>query len=147
MNTNNTQNVSEQNIKNLLMLLDGALRYTQYARQGISQNDAKMRNENISKAISIFTQLDAALDKSVGGDIAENLSGLYKFLMNQLTQANIQEDSSMIDDAEKVLKDIKEAFEGAAKNIMDNQQNNMTQQSSTVNPGGQSQGRGLTIDI
>jgi len=140
MNTNNTQNVSEQNINSLLMLLDGALRYTQSARQGIEQNDAKMRNENISKAISIFTQLDAALDKSVGGEIAENLSGLYKFLMNQLTQANIQEDASLLNDAEKVLTDIKEAFEGAAKNIINEQQNN-------VNQAPQSQGRGLTIDI
>jgi flagellar protein FliS len=141
MNNNNTQDVSEQNIKNLLMLLDGALRYTQYAKQGIEQNNAKMRNENISKAISIFTQLDAALDKSVGGEIAENLSGLYKFLMNQLTQANIQEDASMLNDAEKVLTDIKEAFEGAAKNILnERQQSNGTQNT-------QSQGRGLTIDI
>lgn len=140
MDNNNTQ-VSEQNINNLLMLLDGALRYTQYARRGIEQNDAKMRNENISKAISIFTQLDAALDKSVGGEIAENLSGLYKFLMNQLTQANIQEDASMLNEAEKVLTDIKEAFEGAAKNILnERQENNVTQNS-------QSQGRGLTIDI
>jgi len=140
MNNNNSQQVSEQNINNLLMLLDGALRYTQYARQGIEQNDAKLRNENISKAISIFTQLDAALDKSVGGEIAENLSGLYKFLMNQLTQANIQEDASLIDGAEKVLKDIKEAFEGAAKNIQ-NANNN------SVNQNTQTQGRGLTIDI
>ncbi|ETR74084.1 MAG: Flagellar protein fliS [Candidatus Magnetoglobus multicellularis str. Araruama] len=140
MNNNNSQQVSEQNINNLLMLLDGALRYTQYARQGIEQNDAKLRNENISKAISIFTQLDAALDKSVGGEIAENLSGLYKFLMNQLTQANIQEDASLIDGAEKVLKDIKEAFEGAAKNIQNANNNNVNQNTQT-------QGRGLTIDI
>jgi flagellar protein FliS len=140
MNNNNTQDVSEQNIKNLLMLLDGALRYTQYAKQGIEQNDAQTRNENISKAISIFTQLDAALDKSVGGEIAENLSGLYKFLMNQLTQANIQEDASMLNDAEKVLTDIKEAFEGAAKNVLNEQQPNAAQNT-------QSQGRGLTIDI
>jgi flagellar protein FliS len=140
MNNNNTQDVSEQNIKNLLMLLDGALRYTQYAKQGIEQNDAQTRNENISKAISIFTQLDAALDKSVGGEIAENLSGLYKFLMNQLTQANIQEDASMLNDAEKVLTDIKEAFEGAAKNVLNEQQANAAQST-------QSQGRGLTIDI
>lgn len=130
-------NVSEQNVKNLLLLLDGALRYTQSAKTGIQQNDAIMRNENISKAISIFTQLDAALDKAAGGEIAENLSGLYKFLMNQLTQANIQEDPSLIDDAEKVIKDIKEAFEGAAKQYL--QQN--------PEPQATSQGRGLTIDI
>jgi flagellar protein FliS len=140
MNNNNTQNVSEQNMNNLLMLLDGALRYTQSAKRGIEQNDSKMRNENISKAISIFTQLDAALDKSVGGEIAENLSGLYKFLMNQLTQANIQEDPNLLSDAEKVLTDIKEAFEGAAKNILNERQGNAAQNT-------QSQGRGLTIEI
>jgi flagellar protein FliS len=140
MNNNNTQNVSEQNINNLLMLLDGALRYTQSAKRGIELNDAKMRNENISKAISIFTQLDAALDKNVGGEIAENLSGLYKFLMNQLTQANIQEDATLLNDAEKVLTDIKDAFEGAAKNVLNDRQAKVNQQY-------QSQGRGLTIDI
>jgi len=139
---NNTQNVSEQNINNLLMLLDGALRYTQSAKRGIEQNDSQMRNENISKAISIFTQLDAALDKSVGGEIAENLSGLYKFLMNQLTQANIQEDPNLLNDAEKVLTDIKEAFEGAAKNILNERQGHENHDAQS-----QSQGRGLTIEI
>jgi flagellar protein FliS len=137
MNNDTNQNVSEQNIKNLLMLLDGAVRYTQYARQGIENNDVKISNENISKIISILSQLDAALDKSVGGEIAENLSGLYKFLMNQYTQANLQEDPSLLDDAEKILKDIKEAFDGAAKKYLDD---NSEQQTTT-------QGRGLTIDI
>jgi len=140
MNNNNTQNVSEKNINNLLMLLDGAFRYTQNAKRGIELNDAKMRNENISKAISILTQLDAALDKNIGGEIAENLSGLYKFLMNQLTQANIQEDATLLNDAEKVLTDIKDAFEGAAKNVLNDRQAKVNQQY-------QSQGRGLTIDI
>jgi len=136
-------NVSEQNVKNLLLLLDGALRYTQSAKSGIQQNDVTMRNENISKAISIFTQLDAALDKSAGGEIAENLSGLYKFLMNQLTQANIQEDPALLEDAEKILKDIKDAFEGAAKQYLDTDNSQNVQQ--TQQPA--SQGRGLTIDI
>ncbi|MBF0452535.1 MAG: flagellar export chaperone FliS [Candidatus Magnetomorum sp.] len=138
MNNNTTQHIPEQNIKNLLMLLDGASRYTQYARQGIDQNDAKLRNENISKVITILSQLDAALDKSVGGEIAENLSGLYKFLMNQLTQANIQDDSSLLDDAEKILKDIKDAFDGAAKNYL--------KEAHDPHHAG-TQGRGLTIDI
>jgi len=137
MNNDTTQNVPEQNVKNLLMLLDGAARYTHYARQGIDQNDAKMRNENISKVISILSQLDAALDKSVGGEIAENLSGLYKFLMNQLTQANVQEDSSLLDESEKIINDIKEAFDGAAQKYL------AESSAQNVSP----QGRGLTIDI
>ncbi|KPA11205.1 Flagellar protein fliS, partial [Candidatus Magnetomorum sp. HK-1] len=89
------------------------------------------------KAITILSQLDAALDKSVGGEIAENLSGLYKFLMNQLTQANLHLDASLLDDALKIITDIKEAFDGAAKNYLD-------EKSSQDMP---SQGRGLTIDI
>ena len=137
MDNNETQKIPEQNVKNLLMLLDGALRYTQYVKRGIEQDDVHLRNENVGKAITIISQLDASLDKSVGGEIAENLSGLYKFLMNQLTQANLQLDASLLDDAIKIITDIKEAFEGAAKNYLDE---NVEQEMP-------SQGRGLTIDI
>ncbi|KPA15592.1 Flagellar protein fliS, partial [Candidatus Magnetomorum sp. HK-1] len=66
MDNNDTQKIPEQNVKNLLMLLDGALRYTQFVKRGIEQDDVKLRNENVGKAITILSQLDAALDKSVG---------------------------------------------------------------------------------
>lgn len=99
----------------LLMLYQGALNFVNRARKGIEENSPKMRGENISKILAIVTELDCALDKEVGGELAENLSGLYRYIMNRLTIANVKNDTGALDEVEKLLIELKEGFEGAAQ--------------------------------
>ncbi|MBF0101636.1 MAG: flagellar export chaperone FliS [Desulfobacterales bacterium] len=99
----------------LLLLLNGAQKFLNFARRGIKENKPNIRGENISKIIAIFTELDCALDKKIGGEMADNLSDLYRYMVMRLTEANVKNDISKVDEVEKLLKELKEGFEHAAK--------------------------------
>lgn len=97
----------------LLMLYEGALRFARFARMGIEEKSAKIRGENISKVMSIITELDCALDRSGGGELVENLANLYHRMMNRLTDANMKNDTEALDEVESLLSELKGGFEGA----------------------------------
>ena len=99
--------------KILLMLYTGALRFVRFARVGIEQKNAKIRGENISKVLAILTEFDCALDRQRGGELVDNLSDLYRYMMNRLTVASMDNDSQALDEVERLLIELKEGFEGA----------------------------------
>ena len=100
----------------LLMLYDGAMRFVSFARSGIKKKSAKIKGENISKVMAIITELDCALDREMGEDLVENLSDLYHYMMDCLAIANVKNDTSALDEVERLLLDLKEGFDEAAKN-------------------------------
>lgn len=71
----------------LIMLYDGAIRFTRQAIIGIEENKPALRREGISRAMAIVTEFANTLDHKVGGEMAENLDGLYHFMIRELTEA------------------------------------------------------------
>ena len=76
----------------LLMLYDGAIRFTRQAINGIESNDAQARRYGISKAMAIVVEFSNSLDREIGGKIAEDLDALYDFMVRQMTEANLKND-------------------------------------------------------
>lgn len=107
-------NATDDKEKILLMLYKGALTFVRLARRGIEENSPKIRGENISKVLAILTELNCALDRKAGGDLAENLADLYRYLMNRLTVANIKNDPEPLNEVERLLGELYHGFEGAA---------------------------------
>ncbi|MBW2167560.1 MAG: flagellar export chaperone FliS [Deltaproteobacteria bacterium] len=99
----------------LLMLYDGAMKFVRFARLGIKKKNAKIRGENISKVMAILTELDCALDREMGEELVENLSDLYHYMMDRLAIANMKNDIGALDEVEKLLRELKEGFDEAAK--------------------------------
>ena len=97
------------------MLYDGAVRFVRFARLGIEKKNAKIRGENISKVMAILTELDCALDREMGEELVENLSDLYHYMMDRLAIANMKNDAGALDEVEKLLRELKEGFDEAAK--------------------------------
>jgi flagellar protein FliS len=85
------------------------------ARMGIEDNNPKVKGEAISRAISIFTELDCALDHETGKNMSENLSRLYHFIIDRVTIANLKNDLTAIDEAAQVLDQVHDAFKEAAR--------------------------------
>lgn len=112
---NSMAHMTDRNDKVLLMLYDGALKYVRFARIGIEEKSPKIRGENISKVMAILTELDCALDREIGGPLAENLSRLYRYMMDRLTVANMDSEAEALDEVERLLSELKEGFEGAVK--------------------------------
>lgn len=98
----------------LVKLLSGSVRFISFARNGLEMGNARIKGESISRVIDILTELDCALDREMGGELVQNLSALYRYMMYRLTIANLRNDATILDEVEDILKKILEGFEGAA---------------------------------
>lgn len=98
------------------MLLDGALSRILSAKGALRQNDIAKKGEQIGSAISIVDGLKASLDFKQGGDISKNLDALYEYINHILLQANIKSDEALLDEAGKLLSQIKMGWDAISPN-------------------------------
>ncbi|OGR04324.1 MAG: flagellar export chaperone FliS [Deltaproteobacteria bacterium RIFOXYA12_FULL_61_11] len=96
--------------KLVLMLYDGAVRFLQSAKGHLERKDHAAYGENILKAQRIFIELKKGLDHRQGGEISANLERLYDFVDYQLGIASIRKDASMVDEALKVVLELRSAW-------------------------------------
>lgn len=95
------------------MLYQGALLAIANARNSLLRHDIAAKGEAVSKAIMIINDgLNASLDKSVGGELAQNLGALYDYMCSRLLQANAQNDLAAFDEVSALLTDLKGAWDG-----------------------------------
>ena len=96
------------------MLFDGCLRFTAAARKAFEEEEFTKRNEDINnnliRAQNIVTELQASLDMSVPGDLPGTLYRLYDYVMSNLQQANLKKDQGPIDEADKVISELRDAW-------------------------------------
>ena len=112
-------NTTESKEEILLMLYEGALISLKIARRGIREKNPKLKGEKISKVLAILTELDCALDRENGMDLADKISALYGYMMNRLTIANIKNDPEALDEVEQLLGELYEGFKEAAVHMAD----------------------------
>lgn len=105
--------------KLISMLFQGALLAIANAKNGILRNDIPAKGAAISKALAIIDDgLNASLDKNVGGELAHNLSSLYKYMSMRLIAANLKNDTSALDEVARLLADLKEAWDSIRPNAV-----------------------------
>jgi flagellar protein FliS len=98
--------------KLISMLYQGALLAIANAKNGIKNKDIPAKGSAITKAIAIIDEgLNASLDKSVGGELVQNLSSLYKYMTMRLLTANLKNDTEALDEVARLLSDLKGAWE------------------------------------
>lgn len=93
------------------MLMEGALDRVASARGHMQRGETAGKGAQISWAISIIDGLRVSLDKSVGGDIAQNLDDLYNYMMLKLTEANLKNEPALLDEVADLLRQIKTAWD------------------------------------
>lgn len=93
-----------------LMLLQGALDKMAYAKGCIERKDLAGRSEHLSRATAIIINLRDTLDMQAGGEVAENLFALYDFMVERLTDANIQNSLKIVDEVIALLSPIRDAW-------------------------------------
>ena len=111
---NTMAHATESKEEILLMLYEGALISLRIARRGIKEKKPKLKGEKISKVLAILTELDCALDRENGLDLADNMAAMYGYMMNRLITANIKNDPKALEEVERLLGDLYEGFKGAA---------------------------------
>ena len=93
------------------MLLDGSLERILQAKCHMKRNNIARKGEQISSAIAIVEGLRNSLDMKAGGDISTNLDALYEYIAGVLLRANIKNDPSLLDEAGRLLSEIKAAWD------------------------------------
>jgi flagellar secretion chaperone FliS len=101
--------------KILLMLYDGAIRFTRQAIYGIEEENLALFHQGIKKSMAIITEFSNSLDHTIGGEIAENLDALYDFMIRELTKANLYKDIEKLWIVEKLLVDLRATWGEAAE--------------------------------
>lgn len=70
------------------MLLHGAIARAVGAREHIDSGQPELANVELQRAQAIVDELHSTLDYQQGGQIAQNLSSLYRYVIEQLVEAN-----------------------------------------------------------
>lgn len=109
-NTYNQNNIGVESPEKLIqMMYEGILRFNMQAKRSITENDIERRTYWINRSNAVFTELLNSLDYR-HGDIAHYLSGLYTYQLRLLVEANIANDSTKLDEVNKVVKGLLEAW-------------------------------------
>jgi flagellar protein FliS len=80
------------------------------ARRHLAAGNVPARGRSISRAIEAIAELDAALDRQAGGEIARNLAAIYEYLRLRLLTANIRQEDEPLAEVEKLLRTLGEAW-------------------------------------
>jgi flagellar protein FliS len=108
------------------MLLDGALAKIATASGHMGRGEIAEKGANISWAISIIDGLRGSLDFERGGEIAANLNSIYEYTMRRLVEANLKNDTQLLDEAYRLIADIRAGWVGIKDQVAQGDANNST---------------------
>jgi flagellar protein FliS len=97
----------------MIMLYDGAIRFSLQAKKKIEERDFEGKGIFISKTQAIIDELMNSLDFSVSPDLCERLQQLYVYMNERLTEANIKLDTQMIDEVVNLLSTLRDGWKQA----------------------------------
>lgn len=99
------------------MLLEGAVEKVNIAKAYMAQGNVAEKGSHISWAMSIIDGLYLSLDMEAGGELAENLAGLYEYSKERLFEANVKNDPEALDEVATLLNQIRAGWEGIADQV------------------------------
>ncbi|MBS5786975.1 MAG: flagellar export chaperone FliS [Clostridioides difficile] len=116
MNQSNPYNTYKQNEVNtatrnklLLMLLDGAVKYTKIARLAILDKNITKAHLELVRVQNIFIELMSTLNTSMGGWTKE-IYDVYEFIRQELMEANIKKDAEILDKLLPLIEQIRDLW-------------------------------------
>jgi flagellar secretion chaperone FliS len=105
-----TEIQSRSPLELVVMLYDGALRFTGEARDAMVRRDIRARQAHLSRALAIVSELQSTLDMETGGEVADRLDKLYGFIRDRLIDASARQDVQPLDEARRVLTTLREGW-------------------------------------
>ncbi len=99
------------------MLMEGALDKIALAKGLIERRDFAGKGQQINWALSIINGLRHSLDMQAGGEISSNLDDLYDYMIRRLSEANMRNDTGMLDEVSSLLMAIKSAWDAMPERV------------------------------
>ncbi|KMY55470.1 flagellar biosynthesis protein FliS [Bacillus sp. FJAT-27231] len=91
-----------------LMLYNGCLKFIHQAKQAIADQDIQAKNTSIQKAQAIIQELMVTLNMDM--DVSENLLSLYDYLNRRLIEANIKNDTAILEEVEGFVTEFRDTW-------------------------------------
>lgn len=93
------------------MLMEGGLTRIAQARGAMERQQTALKGEFIGKAIGIVGGLREGLDLQKGGELAANLDSLYQYMLSRLFEANVKNDTVLLDEVAGLLRNVKSGWD------------------------------------
>ena len=100
--------------KLISMLYEGILRFIYRAKKAMDEGDIENKVLFLNKTNAIFFELINSLDMSQG-QISQYLQGLYSRQIQLISEANITNDQSKLDEVIHVTRELLEAWKDATR--------------------------------
>lgn len=115
MSINNPYQTYQQNATNTaspgeltLMLYNGCLKFLKAAKKAMHEKNVEEKNTNLLKAQKIIRELMITLDPEM--EVSQQMMPLYEYILNQLVEANLQNDVSMIVESEELVTQFRDTW-------------------------------------
>lgn len=87
------------------------------AKGAIDRKEIQNKNKMLGKVIGLIGELQDSLDMEKGGEISTNLYSLYTYMISQVTQANIKNDTAPLTEVISLISEIKSGWDGIPQDI------------------------------
>ena len=96
------------------MLMNRALQSIGLARNMMETEEIAAKGVHIGNAIDVINGLQASLNHKQDAAMSANFDELYGYMTRRLLEANLQNDKSILDEVDYLLREIKEAWDAIA---------------------------------
>ena len=130
--------ITSSGVELIIQLYDEVMNNIRLAKPILAKSDKlsfdeiKTKNKALNKAVNVVTALADSLDMEKGGEISDNLSKLYEFINLRLLNANLNNDPVMLDEATRVLHELREAWIGIVSQADQEKQSRTEQHQKNV---------------
>lgn len=87
-----------------MLLLDGALRFANMAKDGMEHKDYEKIYEGFTNCRNIVLELSNSIDPGPDPELAQNVRGIYIFIYGELVKASIGKDLDKLNKAIELLE-------------------------------------------
>jgi flagellar protein FliS len=94
----------------ITLLMDGALERIVSARGHMQRGETAAKGEAISRSIKIIGGLRDSLDRKVDPVLVDRLDSLYEYMSRRLLQANLRDDTALLDEVSNLLRQVRESW-------------------------------------
>jgi flagellar secretion chaperone FliS len=99
----------------IVMLYDGALRFCRETEDAIAKKDLVAKREALNRVFAILSELQGTLNIEQGGETAASLDSLYTYMINRLTEANLQLKVAPVQEVIALLTGLRDAWAAVAQ--------------------------------
>ena len=107
--------------KLLLAAYDGAIRFCRIGAEKMKMGRYDEQSVNINKALAIVSELMSTLKEEANPPLVMRLRSLYLYVIEKLAHANLNQDEAALNEAIKILVDLRETWAEADKILQSEQ--------------------------